>query len=217
MIRLLLVEDHAVLRSSFAVVLERQPDFVVTAQSGTLAEAREHLPDVDLVLLDLDLPDGDGLSLIPKMHAANPKAAALVLTASPDPADYARAIEQGAAGVVHKAASIEEIVDAIRRTHDGKPIHSREEMLAFLRLIARQRAKEADTQRLLRQLTPREHDLLQGLAHGLSDREIADQLNVSVRTVQSHMMNLMEKLGVHSRLNALITALRHDLVEINQD
>jgi DNA-binding NarL/FixJ family response regulator len=216
MTRLLLVDDHEVVRASLRLALERRADFDVV-EAGTLAEAREHLPDVDLVLLDLDLPDGDGLSLIREMHAANPKAAALVLTASPDPADHARAIEQGAAGVVNKAASIEEIVDAIRRTRDRKPIHSQEEMLTFIRLMARQRAKEADTDRLLRQLTPREHDLLQALANGLSDQEIADQLNVSVRTVQSHMLHLMEKFGVHSRLHVLVSAIRHGLVRIDWD
>jgi DNA-binding NarL/FixJ family response regulator len=83
--------------------------------------------------------------------------------------------------------------------------------------MAHRRTRDAETHRLIRTLTRREHDLLRALADGLGDQEIADRLHVSVRTVQSHMVNLMDKLDVHSRLQALVVAVRHGIVQIEPD
>ncbi|MDP8949029.1 MAG: response regulator transcription factor, partial [Actinomycetota bacterium] len=115
--RLLLVEDHASFRQTLAFVFDQQPDFEVVAQAGSLGEARRVMRgrDVDLGVIDLALPDGEGVELIEDLREGNPLFAALVLTASLDQADHARAIEAGAAGVLHKSTDVDEIMDATRR------------------------------------------------------------------------------------------------------
>jgi DNA-binding NarL/FixJ family response regulator len=124
MLRLLLVEDHASFRQTLAFVFDQQPDFEVVAQAGSLGEARRVMRGrkADLGVIDLALPDGDGLELIEDLREANPLFAALVLTASLDRADHARAIEAGAAGVLHKSADVDEIMDAARRLAAGEPL-----------------------------------------------------------------------------------------------
>jgi DNA-binding NarL/FixJ family response regulator len=214
MIRLLLVEDHEALRTSLAFVLEQRPDMTVVGQASTLVEARSILDGIDVALLDLDLPDGSGSSLIPEIRARNPEAKAVILTGSKDRLQYARAIEQGAAGALYKASAIDDVINAIIKADAGQPIHTQEEIVTFLQLLGQERSQHAETSRLTNALTLRERELLQALADGLSDREIADRLYISVRTVQSHMLNLMDKLGVNSRLQALVVAVRHDLVRI---
>jgi DNA-binding NarL/FixJ family response regulator len=217
MIRLLLVDDHETLRTSLAFLLDREPDITVAGQAGTMSDALELDFNVDVLLLDLDLPDGSGAALIPQIRARNPSVLALVLTGSTDATEYARAIEQGATGVLHKAASMEEVLRLIRSSCKGEPVHTPAEIVSFMHLTAQRRARDSEIERLRRQLTPREYDLLVALADGLSDREIAEKLHVSPRTVQSHMLNLMDKFGVHSRLQVLTTAVRHGFVQIDAD
>lgn len=126
-VRVLLVEDHAVFRELFASAFEREPDFEVVAQAGTLAGAREALAaePVDVAVLDLRLPDGEGTELIGELRERSQHAAALVLTASPDPAIYARAVAAGAAGVLNKSARVAEVMDAIRRLAGARPCSPR--------------------------------------------------------------------------------------------
>jgi DNA-binding NarL/FixJ family response regulator len=106
------------------------------------------------------------------------------------------------------------VINAIIKADAGQPIHAQEEIVTFLQLLGQERNQYAERSRLANTLTLRERELLQALADGLSDREIADRLYISVRTVQSHMLNLMDKLAVNSRLQALVVAVRHDLVRI---
>jgi DNA-binding NarL/FixJ family response regulator len=116
--RILLVEDHASFRQTLAYVFDQEPDFQVVAQAGTLAEARSTMDgseSADLGVIDLSLPDGAGTELISELRDANPEFAALVLTASLDRTEYARAVEAGAASVLHKSADVDDILDATRR------------------------------------------------------------------------------------------------------
>src|SRR3954454_19711613 len=99
MIRVLLIDDHVSFRQPLAYMLDREPDLHVVGQAGTIAEAREQLVDIDIAIVDLNLPDGPGLNLISEMRTSNPSAMALVLTASMDKVEWGRAIEAGATGV----------------------------------------------------------------------------------------------------------------------
>ena len=210
--RLLLVEDHASFRQTLALVFEGEPDFEVVAQAGTVAEAREAMGDreADLGVVDLSLPDGEGVELIEDLRQANPHFAALVLTASLDRAEHARAIEAGAAGVLHKSADVDEIMDATRRLAAGETLISPEELAEMLHLVGESREARAS----IEQLTRRELQVLKALAEGLSNKEIAERLHMSVDTERTHMMNILNKLGVHSRLQALLFAARHGLIEV---
>jgi two-component system, NarL family, response regulator DevR len=217
MLRLLLVEDHASFRQTLAFVFDQQPDFEVVAQAGSLGEARRVMRGrkADLGVIDLALPDGDGLELIEDLREANPLFAALVLTASLDRADHARAIEAGAAGVLHKSADVDEIMDAARRLAAGEPLFSPEELGEMLRLAGESREEEREARARIGQLTRREIQVLEALAGGLTNKEIAERLHMSVDTERTHMMNILNKLGVHSRLQALLFAARYGLIELH--
>jgi len=214
--RILLLEDHASFRQTLAYVFDQQPDFQVVAQAGTLTEARLAMDgsEADLGVIDLTLPDGEGTVLIPELRDVNPAFAALVLTASLDRAEYARAIEAGAASVLHKSADVDDILDATRRLGEGEALISQEELIELLRLAGQNREEKLEARASIEQITPREQEVLSSLAEGLSNKEIAAKLHMSVDTERTHMMNILNKLGVHSRIQALLFAARHGLVEI---
>jgi PAS domain S-box-containing protein len=213
-IRILLVDDHASLREAMASVFEREPGFSVVGQAGSLAEARGMLDGVDVAIIDLSLPDGYGGDLIKEMRDANPHAMALVLSAHFDRADTARAVEVGAAAVLHKSVGIHEVVEAVRRLRAGESLLPLEEVVELLRFAGVRNEQEHDARRAIAGLTPREREVIEALAEGLDGREIADKLSISLRTERNHMASIMAKLGVHSRLQALVFALRHGVVDI---
>ncbi len=220
-IRLMIVDDHASFRHPLAFMLEREPDLTVVAQASSLTEAREVLrdaledgPEVDVALVDLDLPDGTGTEFIEELLAARQNTQALVLSAFSERWRLARAIEAGAAGLLHKSSLTDDIVDAIRRLHSGEQLLSQREVIESVRLLSRERRKNHETQRIIDMLTSREREVLQALAEGLSDKEIADRLYIGIGTVHTHMSSLLSKLEVQSRLQALVFAVRHGLVKI---
>ena len=214
--RILLVEDHTSFRQTLAYLFDQQPDFRVVAQAGTLVEARRAMEgsEADLGVIDLSLPDGEGTGLIAELRDANADFAALVLTASLDRANHARAVEAGAAGVLHKSADVDVILDATRRLGEGETLFSQDELVELLRLAGQNREEELEARVSIEQITPREREVLRLLAEGLSNKEIAAKLHMSVDTERTHMMNILNKLGVHSRIQALLFAARHGLVEI---
>lgn len=214
MIRVLLVEDHASFRQSLAFMLGREPDIVVVGQAGSLAEARRLLADADVAVLDLGLPDGDGSVLIGEVRAVNPHAAVLVLTASASQLDLARAVEAGAAGTLNKAVGIGEIVDAVRRLSAGETLFSPRDLLELLRLAGERREQAREAQAALGRLTPREREVLQALAEGLADKDMARRLHVSTETIRTHMVRILAKLGVDSRLQAVVFAAQHGAVKL---
>jgi DNA-binding NarL/FixJ family response regulator len=212
--RVLLVEDHATFREPLAFMLNREPEFEVVAQVGSLAEARRALEGIDLAVVDLDLPDGNGTELVGELRAANPHGMVLVLTASAEREAYARAVEAGAAGVLHKSASIRDVIEAARNLVAGEAVLSTNEVVELLRLADRRREQDRETLRAVESLTPRELEVLGLLAEGLSDKEIAERLYVGSGTVRNHVVSVFNKLGVHSRLQALLFAVRHGIVDV---
>ena len=214
MIRVLLVDDHASFRQALAFMMDREPDFTVVAQAGSLAEARRMLEGVDVALVDLDLPDGQGVDLVRELRAANPQGMVMILSASTDRLLLARTVEAGAAALFNKSARIPDIIDAVRRHGRGEHLISPTEVIEMLRLIGEQREQSREAQQALSRLTKREHEVLQALADGLNDKEIAERLRVSPETARTHMVNILGKLDVDSRLQALIFAVRHGAVTL---
>jgi DNA-binding NarL/FixJ family response regulator len=216
-IRVLLVEDHASFRQALAFMLEREPGFEVAGQVGSLAEARqlngEVLDNAEVAIVDLALPDGDGLELI-EDFSSQPRMTTLVLSASLEPGRFARAVEAGASGVLHKSTPIKDIVEAVQMLRAGKALLSPAEVVEMLRLVGRERQEELAARQAVERLTPREKEVLEALAEGLESKEIAEKLNVTVETERTHMVNILHKLGVHSRLQALVFAARYGVVQI---
>ena len=213
-VRILLVEDHASVREATASVLEQEPGFRVVGQAGSLSEARGKLEGVDVAIIDLGLPDGYGGNLIRDLREASPRAQALVLSAMLDHSEVARAVESGAAGVLDKVTGIDEVVDAVRRLRAGETLMPLEEVVELLRLAGSQREEEYEARQTIAQLTSREIEVLQALADGLDSNQVAERLSISVKTETNHMTSILNKLGMHSRLQALVFAIRHGVVEV---
>jgi len=217
-ITIMVVDDHDTFRDPLAFMLEREPDLTVVARPRSLSEARENLLSaeraVDVAIVDLNLPDGSGTDLIRELHSSRPRAMALVLSASTDQEHLAEAVEAGAAGVMHKSAPMTDLVEAVRRLAAGEQLLSQQEVIGALRFLMRVRESDREARLAIDKLTPREREVLQALAEGWSDREIATRLHVGVGTVHSHVTNILSKLEVSSRLQALVFAVRHGVVTI---
>jgi DNA-binding NarL/FixJ family response regulator len=218
-IRLLLIDDHAAFRVPLAILLERESDLKVTGQAGSLAEARERLRDlagqIDVALVDLQLPDGDGVALVRDLRVENPAGQTVVLTADTEPLRHAYAIEAGAAGVISKSAHPQEIVEAIRRVRSGELAQPASEIVALLRLAGAERERTREVHATLEQLTPREREVLALLAEGLDNKAIAERLFISAETARAHVVRLLGKLDLESRLQAGIFAIRHGIGPTN--
>jgi DNA-binding NarL/FixJ family response regulator len=217
-IRIMVVDDHDTFRDPLAFMLEREPDLTVVARPRSLSEAREDLQStehgVDVAIVDLNLPDGSGTDLIKDLRGSHPRAKALVLSAISEQRYLAEAIEAGAAGIMHKSAPMSDLVEAVRRLAVGEQLITQREVIEALRFIGRVRESNREAQLAIYKLTPREREVLQALAEGWSDREIATRLHVGVGTVHSHVTNILSKLEVSSRLQALVFAVRHGVVTI---
>jgi len=190
----------------------------VVARPRSLSEAREDLQStehgVDVAIVDLNLPDGSGTDLIKDLRGSHPRAKALVLSAISEQRYLAEAIEAGAAGIMHKSAPMSDLVEAVRRLAVGEQLLTQQEVIEALRFIGRVRESNREAQLAIYKLTPREREVLQALAEGWSDKEIATRLHVGVGTVHSHVTNILSKLEVSSRLQALVFAVRHGVVTI---
>jgi DNA-binding NarL/FixJ family response regulator len=217
-IRVIIVDDHDTFREPLAFMLEQEPDLTVVALPRSLSEAREVLESeelaVDVAIVDLQLPDGSGAKFIRDLRSSQPRAMALVLSALSDRAQLAGAVEAGAAGIMHKSAPTSDLVEAVRRLAANEQLLSQEEVIEALRLLVRDRESQHEAKLTIEKLTPREREVLQALAEGASDKEIASRLHVGVGTVHSHVTSILTKLGVSSRLQALVFAIRHGIVTI---
>jgi DNA-binding NarL/FixJ family response regulator len=172
------------------------------------------LSGVDVAVLDLGLPDGFGGDLIKELRAASPGAHALVLSAGLARSDLARAIESGAAGTLDKSARLDDIVEAVRRLRAGETLLSMDEIVELLQFASRRREQEREDRNAAERLTSREREVLQALADGLDSEAVADRLSITVRTERNHVANILGKLSLHSQLQAVVFALRYELVEI---
>ena len=195
------------------MLLDLQPDCTVVGQAGTVLEAERQLEGVDVALVDLNLPDGSGVDVIRKLTLEHPESVSILLTASHSQSDFALAVEAGAEATINKSARTTEIVDTIRRVAAGERVLSADEMVAVLRLATEERDADRRAEQFRDLLTPRERQILHALAGGLSNKQIAEQLSVTPRTVSTHMSSILQKLEVDSRLQAFILAIRYQLIE----
>lgn len=209
-ITIVLADDHVVVRSGLRMLLEAESDFEVVAEAGDAESAaryvRGHKPTV--LMLDLNMPGEPSLQAIPGILNDSPGTAVVVLTMQDDPAFAREAMRAGAIGYVLKEAADDELVHAVRMAADGKTyLHPR--------LGAKLAAQEDDRGRG-DTLTDREAEVLKLIALGYTNREIADQLFLSVRTVESHRAHIQQKLELTSRAELVRYALDSGLVEPGQ-
>jgi len=208
-IRILIADDHPLVRQGLDVVLSAQPDMILVASASNGDEAirltRETKPDI--IIMDLVMPIISGITAIKEINQTYPSARILVLTSFPDDNNVFTAIKEGAMGFLLKDSPPEQLVEAIRTVQQGE--------IALHPTIARKLIQELKTPPELppapEPLTPRELEVLQCLAQGLSNREIAAQLSVSFRTVTTHVRNILDKLHLANRTQAALYAHQHGL------
>jgi len=204
-IRLLIADDHPVVRQGVIANVKPQRDMTVVAEAGDGVEAidliRKHLPDV--VLLDLRMPRMDGLDVLTAVKASKLPVKVVIMTTFDSEEDVRRAMKAGARGYLLKDSSHEEILEAIRHVNAGKTY-----------LPARILEKAAEVLRKP-ELSPRETEVLQWVAAGKSNKEIGDQLFIAEGTAKSHVKSLLEKLGAASRTAAVREAVHRGLVRLN--
>ncbi len=214
MIRLMIVDDHTSFRESLVFMLNLVDDLIVVAQAGTLSMARDVIrtAPIDLALLDLDLAGERGLDLIHEVRVHHPNAVAVALTGNVGAKSRALAVRAGAVGVLHKSTSIQDIVTTIRRAVAGEPLMSPREAAELVLEGNRHEKSDVEGRQALRQLSGREQDVLRALATGLDNQGIAQRLFISQETVRSHIVRIYKKLGVDSRLQAVLFAVRHQFL-----
>lgn len=215
MIRLLVVDDHAVVRSGLIMLLNGKNDIEVIGEASEGDEAIKKAVELkpDVVLMDLSMPHGkDGLTATQELHELQPHIAILILTMHDDEEYLFRAIQAGASGYILKNAPHEELLSAIHSVSTGNayltPSATRTLMSGFV-----DRAKNGEAGDTFEILSEREKEVLEWIAKGYSNKEIAEHLVISVKTVESHKSNLMEKLGIKTRPELVKYAMKKGLLQ----
>ena len=207
-IRVLIVEDHQVVAEGLAALLNDQPDITVVGSAASVVEsigrAQELKPDV--VLLDFRLTDGTGADAGIGIRQVRPDTRFIFLTREDSDAARFAAIEAGASAFIHKSQAATEVIDAVRTVAAGGTLFTPRTIATLLN-----RRREMDSQ--MESLTPREKEVLRLMAEGAPSRDIAAKLGISYTTVRTHIRSLGSKLGVHSKLEAIVKARELALIE----
>ena len=217
-IKVIVADDPALFRRGLFMVLEAETDIDVVAEANdgdeVVALAESHIPD--LVLMDVRMPGTTGIEATKMIKDKVPSTKILMLTISDEEEDLYDAIKAGASGYLLKEISIDEVADAIRSVHAGQSLISPSMASKLLNEFASmiKREEEEKEQVPAPKLTPREMEVLEHVAKGMNNREIAKALFISENTVKNHVRNILEKLHLHSRMEAVVYAVREKLLEI---
>jgi len=226
-IRILVVDDHTLFRRGLTALLSRDPQLTVVGDAAdagqALRKAKELQPDV--ILLDNHLPGVNGVDAVPSLREVAPQACVLMLTVSEDESDMLAALQGGACGYLLKTMEGDELTDAVHRAFQGDTIVAPEMMgklVAAYRGGSTPSAKVADADEsatksssgdsALSSLSPRELEILRGIARGASNKEIAREYGIVETTVKIHVQHILRKLGVSSRVHAAVLATEHGVL-----
>jgi DNA-binding NarL/FixJ family response regulator len=213
-IGVILVDDHAVVRTGLRLMLEAEPDIVVLAEASTAAEAVDRVAELRpaVVLLDITMPGGGGIGALDRLRKASPETRVLMLTMHDDPEYLRVALVSGAAGFILKNAVSAELLAAIRTVHQGRtyvdPTLAGAALRGILAAAERAGAGEHPTDRL----SPREIEVLRQLALGYTNKEIANRLELSVKSVETYRARVSEKLGLSGRAELFRYALENGMI-----
>ncbi|HET8980835.1 MAG TPA: response regulator transcription factor [Solirubrobacteraceae bacterium] len=211
--RILLADDHAVVRRGLRLVLDAQPDLEVVAEAGDGAEAvaRALADDIDLAIIDISMPRMTGLQAVRELHRRRPQLRILILSMHENERYVYEALKAGASGYVLKTVVDRDLVDACRAAMRGEPFLYPGAMTPLIRDYLRRAREDQPVREDL--LTPREQEIVKLIAEGHSSRDIADMLVISEKTVERHRANILDKLGMHDRVQLTRYAIRRGLVE----
>jgi DNA-binding NarL/FixJ family response regulator len=221
MIAVVIIDDHPIVRAGMRTVLDAADDVTVVAAGASGDDAlrlvSEHCPDV--LVLDVNLPDLNGVEVTRRLQACGTTTAILILTVHDDPQTVFGLLESGATGYVLKDEALETLVGAVRAAARGEswlsPAVASQVVRRAVEQVPSTSQSDEPVESSSLSLTPREIEVLRLLAQGLDNAAIAEQLVVTKRTVQNHVSNIYGKLGVASRTEAVLYAIRHKLVEVS--
>lgn len=212
-IRILLADDHTVVRDGLRALLERQPDMVVIAEANEGREcvrlAEEHSPNV--VMMDVAMPGMNGIEAVGRILAASPKTAVLMLSMHQDESYVLRSLKAGAKGYLLKDSPREDVLAAIRAVAEGRSFLSRK----VSRMLQEDYIQQLESRGLNDSydlLTGREREILQLLAEGRANKEVASLLNISLTTVETHRGHILQKLSLHSTAELILYAVRKRII-----
>ena len=216
-LKVLVVDDHALFRRGLQMVLKSEGDIEVVGEAAdgneAVEKAQESMPDV--ILMDVRMPHRSGIEATQQIKELLPHVKILMLTISDEEADLYEAIKAGASGYLLKEISIDEVADAIRSVFAGHSRLSPSMAAKLLQEFAAMSKRAAEARQLpAPRLTDREMEVLRLVAQGLNNRDIAKELFISENTVKNHIRNILEKFHLHSRMEAVVYAVREKLLEI---
>jgi DNA-binding NarL/FixJ family response regulator len=212
-IRVLLVDDHQLLTDSLARLLAAEPDIEIMGIGGTVAEAKQLAQErMDVVLMDYRLPDGTGAEATRAIKARWPSARVVMLTAVQDDETVLESIQAGADGYLTKDRAVDDVVATVRSARAGETLLPRSVIIGIAQRVAVARDRQAE-RAPIEALTARELQVLQALAEGMATPDICDKLFISRNTLRTHVQNIMMKLHVHSKLEAVTVGLRHRIID----
>jgi DNA-binding NarL/FixJ family response regulator len=208
-IPVLVVDEHRALAEALALAIKNETDFV--AEVATSAEAVEvtEREKPGVVLLAVDRPGANGVSVIRKIKELQPETHVVVLSSNDEDLLRAKAVEAGAVGYISRSTPLDELPDLLRRAARGESLLEDEEAERLLRYLRHRRHQESTERQRANRLTPRQTEILQLMADGVPVQEIARRLNMSPYTLRTHVQNILTRLGVHTKLEALAVAIRH--------
>ena len=210
-IRILVADDHPVVRDGLVAVLSTQPDFAVVGEAGSGAEAVQQAADLrpDVVLLDLEMPGMDGVEALQQMRAHSPGMRVIVFTAFDSDERILAAVQAGAQGYILKGVPRDQLFEAVRVVHAGGSLLQPVVASKLLRHVSQRAGAPVGSQTM----TQRESEVLRLLGEGLQNKEIAERLGIAERTVKFHVGSILRKLEVGNRTEAVATAIREGLIK----
>jgi DNA-binding NarL/FixJ family response regulator len=213
-ITVLIVDDERTFGEALELALGREKDLLVvdvtTSGPEAVASAAEHRPDV--VIMDVAMPGMSGIEATRRIKESEPDAQVVILSGHDDEYMLARAMQAGASGVLRKTETFVELARSVRAAHLGEAINEPAEVERAFRRLRHRRTQDAGAAERLARLTPRELEILQLMAEGRSPEGISTALGVTPATLRTHTQNLITRLGVHSKMEALVLAIRHGTV-----
>jgi len=219
-IRVLVVDDHALFRRGLEMVLAEESDIELVGEASdgaeAVAKAGEALPDV--VLMDIRMPKSSGIEACRAMKEVAPSAKIVMLTISDEEEDLFEAIRAGASGYLLKDIPYDEVADVVRAVYGGQSLINPSmaaKLLTEFAALAKRDGEERAEQVPAPKLTDREMEVLRLVARGMNNRDIAKELFISENTVKNHVRNILEKLQIHSRMEAVMIAVRENLIEFS--
>lgn len=214
-IRVLIVDDHAVVRAGLRMLIDQDPDMKVTSVAGNRSEALVAATSdpPNIIILDIVLGDEDGLSLLPELRAVAPNARVLVLTGLRSSESQRQAMRAGAMGIVLKEHAVEVLIKAIKKVHHGEVWLDRLTMGSVLQEMTEEKQPDPDQEKIA-SLTDREREVVSLVGEGLKNKQIAAKLFISETTVTHHLSSVFSKLAVSDRLELIIYAFRHGLAKL---